>query len=52
MKSRVKEWSETKRTREGNGGIDGEDAGVAADVTELAVGVAEEDLAAVAAEEF
>lgn len=36
----------------GNGAIDGEDAGLAAEVTELAVGVTGEDFAAVATEEL
>lgn len=47
MDSRV-----TELTGEGDGAVDGEDAGLAGDVTELAVGVAGEDLAAVAAEEL
>ena len=43
---------ERELTGEWNGAIDGEDAGVAAEVAELAVGVAREDFAAVATEEF
>ena len=39
-------------TGEGSGAREGEDAGVAAKVTELAVGKTGEDFAAVAAEEF
>lgn len=35
-----------------NGGVDGEDTGVAAVVAELPVGITGEDAAAVAAEEF
>ena len=43
---------ERELTGEWNGAIDGEDAGVAAEVAELAVGVAREDFAAVATEEY
>lgn len=43
---------ERELTRKSNGAGDGEDTRVAAEVTELAVGVAREDFAAVAAEEF
>lgn len=40
------------RTSEGDGAIDGENAVEAADVAELAVGAAGEDLAVVATEEL
>lgn len=39
-------------TGKGNGAGNGEDAGFAAEITELAVGITGEDFAAVAAEEF
>lgn len=39
-------------TGKGNGAVNGEDAGFAAKITELAVWITGEDFAAVAAEEF
>ena len=47
-----REREENGLTGEGDGGRNGEDASVAAEITELAVGMARDDFAAVTAEEF
>lgn len=48
----MKTEGESELTGEGDGAVDGEDAGLTAVVAEHAVGVAGEDFAAVAAEEL